>query len=299
MVGNVLSILVWLVIPAVLWAIPRTRRMTGNWIVALKSVPVGCATATFVIFLLVGLAGMTLNGRALLAIGAALAAAIGAIVGCARFIRKKYRAENRSEIPPFVVLFLLFVCIPGICSVAYSLIHFAIVQGDWRSFELPPEQGVELAFEERPIHPFQAEYEYRLRFGKADGAVYRYLRVNTGGRTAFNVYRLKDGRLFLRDKDGNYLADAAARQLLVLFEYDGKEYVAACPDRVFHDYGWITQEGETVFYAFDDQKVEAQPLPPDLFDGWSFYGSITSKFLPAAERGELEFRQKTRGKSGR
>ena len=299
MVGNVLSILVWLVIPAVLWAIPRTRRLTGNWIVALKSVPVGCATATFVIFLLVGLAGMTLNGRALLAIGAALAAAIGAIVGCALFIRKKYRAENKQAILPFVVLFLFFACIPGFCSSAYSGIRLAIALhsgeryvGDWRSFELPPEQGVELAFEERPIHPFQAEYEYRLRFGKADGAVYRYLRVSTGGRTAFNLYRLKDGRLFLRDKDGNYLADTAARQLLVLFEYDGKEYVAACPDRVFHDYGWITQEGETVFYAFDDQKVEAQPLPPDLFDGWSFYGSISNKFFPAAERGELAFPKK-------
>ena len=292
MVGNVVSILVWLVIPAVLWAIPRTRRMTGNWIVALKSVPVGCSTALFVIFLLAGLAGLNSELWVLIVVPVAFAAAIGAIVGCARFIRKKYRAENRSEIPPFVVLFLLFVCIPGVCSVAYSLIHFAIVQGDWHSFELPPEQGVELAFEERPIHPFQAEYEYRLRFGKADGAVYRYLRVNTGGRTAFNVYRLKDGWLFLRDKDGEYLVDAAARRLLVRFEYGGKEYVAACPDRVFHDYGWITQEGETVFYAFDDQKVEAQPLPPDLFDGWSFYGSISNKFFPAAERGELAFPKK-------
>ena len=50
------------------------------------------------------------------------------------------------------------------------------------------------------------------------------------------------------------------------------------------------RRGETVFYAFDDQKVEAQPLPPDLFDGWSFYGSISNQFFPAAERGELEFR---------
>ena len=54
MVGNVLSILVWLVIPAVLWAIPRTRRMTGNWIVALKSVPVGCAAVTVVMALALG-----------------------------------------------------------------------------------------------------------------------------------------------------------------------------------------------------------------------------------------------------
>ncbi len=298
MVGDILAFFFLLVIPVILWAVPRTRRMTGNWIVALKSVPVGCATATFVILLLVGLAGMTLNGRALLAIGVALVAAIVAIVGCARFIRWKYRAENKRAILPFVVLFLLFACIPGICSIAYSGIRLVIALhsgehyvGDWRSFELPPEQGVELAFEERSIHPFQAEYEYRLRFGKADEAVYRYLRVNTGGRTAFNLYRLKDGRLLLRDKDGNYLADAAARQLLVLFEYNGKRYGAACPDRVFHDWGWATQEGETVFYEFDGQRVEAQLLPPELFDGWSFYGSISNKFLPAG-KGEIVLQKK-------
>ena len=305
--SDIVAALLLLVIPAVLWAIPRTRRLTGNWIVALKSVPVGCAAVTVVMALALGCVGLISQERFpvfrwllmlfFLMMGIGIGA--GVIFGIARFIRRRYRAANRRAILPFVILFLLFGIATVSVSVAYSVIQSVIALhsgehfvGDWRSFELPPEQGVELAFEERPIHPFQAEYEYRLRFGKADGAVYRYLRVNTGGRTAFNVYRLKDGRLFLRDKDGEYLVDAAARQLLVLFEYDGKEYVAACPDRVFHDYGWITQEGETVFYAFDDQKVEAQPLPPDLFDGWSFYGSISNQFFPAAERGELAFPKK-------
>ena len=302
-VADIVTILPLLVIPVILWAIPRTRRMTGNWIVALKSVPVGCAVVTVSMMLPVAGVGLVSQERypafrwvlMLSALAVGIAVGVAVIFGIARFIRRRYRAVNRRAILPFVVLFLLFGVATVFFSVAYSVARVAVIfysgehfVGDWRSFELPPEQDVELAFEERPIHPFQAEYEYRLRFGKGDDAVYRYLRVNTGGRTAFNVYRLKDRRLFFRDKDGDYLVDAAARRLQVLFEYGGKEYVAACPDRVFHDYGWITQEGETVFYAFDDQKVEAQPLPPDLFDGWSFYGCITDAFFPGAERGELE-----------
>ncbi len=298
MVGDILAFFFLLVIPVILWAVPRTRRMTGNWIVALKSVPVGCAV--IIASMMVPVAGVGLVSQerypvlrwvlmlSFLALG--IVAGVAVIFGIARFIRRRYRATNRRAILPFVLLFLFFGIGTVWVAVAYFMIHFAIALhsgerfvGDWRSFELPPEQGVELAFEERPIHPFQAEYEYRLRFGKADGAVYRYLQVNTGGRTAFTLCRLKDGRLFLGDKDGDYLVDAAARQLLVLFEYNGKGYGAACPDRVFHDWGWATQEGETVFYEFDDQRVEAQLLPPELFDGWSFYGSISNKFFPAGE----------------
>ncbi len=38
-------VLLWLaVLPAILWAIPKTRRMTGSWITALKTVPLGCLT---------------------------------------------------------------------------------------------------------------------------------------------------------------------------------------------------------------------------------------------------------------
>ena len=39
---NVAAVVLLLFVPAVLWAIPRTRRAVGSWTLAWKTVPVGC-----------------------------------------------------------------------------------------------------------------------------------------------------------------------------------------------------------------------------------------------------------------
>jgi len=53
---------------------------------------------------------------------------------------------------------------------------------------------------------------------------------NPGGRTLFNLYRLKDGRLLFRDKDWDYLVDVSKQQVFWLKSAEGKLYTAQIPN---------------------------------------------------------------------
>ena len=57
MLDNILTALWLALVPAVLWAVPRTRRMAGDWMTALRNVPPGC----LVTFLLPVLAYLCLD----------------------------------------------------------------------------------------------------------------------------------------------------------------------------------------------------------------------------------------------
>ncbi len=286
--------------------IPRTRRSTNNWIVALKSVQPGCA----VFILLNILCGVLLvkyacrlyplNLRHIFP--AAILIMLGVIIWLARFFRKHYRAENKFSILPFILLFFFFAAAVPVAEVAYDVAKYALLykngnyKGDWKSIAIPPENGTELIFDYRSIHPMLAEYDYRLCMKKNGTKKYIRLQTNCGGRTAFNIYRLRDGRLLFRDKDADYIADADKQEVWYLFRQGGCDYAgfySDCGEDNFNGVSWSSggEAGRVFFSRSGDAKnrTEAVRLTDEL-DGKVFYGTIDYCFLPAAKRPEFELK---------
>ena len=86
----------------------------------------------------------------------------------------------------------------------------------WSTIFLPKLKDCPIAFEQRPTHPFLAEYDYRIRLGERNNSAYFRLWPNTGGRTFLNVYRVSGDKLLLKDKDVSYLVDLAQRQVYLV-----------------------------------------------------------------------------------
>jgi len=77
--------------------------------------------------------------------------------------------------------------------------------------DLPEETG-RVVFLRRHAHPFLAEYDRKIRYEFAGGAVTRDLPMNTGGKTHISVYyyAARDGQgplVELRDRHRNYSFD--------------------------------------------------------------------------------------------
>lgn len=304
MTEPLIVVLLLLAIPSILWAVPRTRRRTGNWIVAFKSVPVGCAVVIAVPVLLAAvlkrlpepwilplLRYCPRNALLLLTAALGLAAGIAVIVRVSRLIYRHNHAEGKRSWLPHAGLFVFLGIATAVLSIAYSVVRYEMEMrsgkrgsGAWRAFELPTGNGVQLAFEERSIHPFLAEYDYRLRFRKNGKLQYHRLRTNCGGRTRFNLYRLKDGRLLFRNKDGEYLVDADRILVWLLLRQDGKTYLAPYPNEEFNSWGWCMENGKMIF-RYGKKSVEAQPLTDEL-ENRSYYGGISDRFYSASEQPE-------------
>ncbi len=86
----------------------------------------------------------------------------------------------------------------------------------WSTIFLPKLQDCPIAFEQRPTHPFLAEYDYRIRLGKRNNQAFFRLWANTGGRTYLNVYRVSEDKLLLKDKDASYLIDVVRKQVYLV-----------------------------------------------------------------------------------
>ncbi len=289
-------------VPAVLWAVPEMRQRAGNWMAAWKTVPLGCLCVFFVPTLIYGIFEfigarwelLAFRSSGLLFLGvtvAGLAVGIWLIVWLTRFIRRRYRAEERYSWVVFVLLFLLLGGGTIILSVAITMAQYSRSLGDpanyhgsWRTYRLPSEGGVGLAFEERSIHPFLAEYDYRLRFRRDGKNEYRDLQTNTGGRTFFNIYRLRDGRLYFTDKDHDYIVDAAKGEVLCVHHDKDKSYAAPYPEGKADSWGWSVSNGSATF-LYGDHHIIALPVTDALTDA-SYYGCIRTDFHPAAEMPE-------------
>lgn len=122
-----------LILPAILWAVPRTRRMTGSWIAALKSVPAGCAVMIALpAFLLVlirelphrlrGMISSPLTDLIVSLMG--IIAGIALIVFLLRFIYRKFHAEGKRSPLPAVIVFLFFGIAFPILSCVYMVISY-------------------------------------------------------------------------------------------------------------------------------------------------------------------------------
>ncbi len=71
--------------------------------------------------------------------------------------------------------------------------------GDWRHRHILTANSTDMSFEGRPIHPFLAEYDYRLSFTRDGKTKQTMLFTNTGGNTHFNLYMLENGCLWMEE----------------------------------------------------------------------------------------------------
>lgn len=287
--------------PALLWSFPKTRRMTGSWMTALKTVPTGC----LVMILLPTIIGIIINfindrwklfpyhgttiGFLSTAVGLlSIAVGIWLIIYLAGLIWRKYEAVGKRSRLPFVFLFVVQVIGCWVLSVALPIVQYMIQKENyhksWRAYPVPVEGNTKIAFEQCSIHPFLAEYKYRLRFDRDGKTTYCNLVINTGGKTYFNVYRLRDGRFYLVDKGGDYIVDPAKAEVQYVFRDNGKLYAAPYSQGEFNCWGHGTENGK-MFFDLDKQKYEAYLLSDEL-DGKTYYGCITYDFYPAAEKPE-------------
>ena len=281
-------VLLWLaVLPAILWAIPKTRRMTGSWITALKTVPLGCLTIwllpTVFCCMIYWLHRPALR-NALLELGClAVGFAVGIflIMKLARWSWRRWHAEGKRSILPFDVIFLFFAFSTVSISWAIPIVQYSSnmeeFHGEWQSFRLSDENGVKITFEQRPIHPFLAEYDYRLAFRRNGTTVFRNLRTNTGGRTHFNLYRLKDGRLLFSCKDGDYIVDPNLPEVWYLHETDGRKYAVPFPHERLRSWSWEMEDDTMMFRYNYGCAIPAVPLTDEL-EGKVYYGCITNDF---------------------
>jgi hypothetical protein len=298
MLDKVIVLIVLAVTPVLLWYIPQTRRMTGSFMTALKTVPFGCLTMIFIPFMIyetIMVLGrffaVPLHISPFWRIGfAVFGMGIGILLiwGVARWSWRKYQAEGKRSWIPFVLLFSALAGGTVIFIATSTMIRFAHspqdYRGAWQSIQVLEDDKAPLAFEQASIHPFLAEYDYRLRFGGGDKAEYRKLRLNTGGRTYFNLYRLRDGRLFMQDKDSDYIVDPAKREVWFVFSSEGKKYMAPYPNQENAYISWGAMNGEVIFQG-GDGEFKAVPLTDEL-DGKEYFGCIEQQFYPAREKSE-------------
>jgi hypothetical protein len=283
---NVASVLLLLSVPAVLWAIPRTRRAVGSWTLAWKTVPVGCLGFVVLLSLFgwlfkqIGVAASW--GTFILALFASWAG----IVAVVRLIRRKFAASGNFSWFPSVAVFLAYGVV--FTMVIWVLAGVLLMRGDYRGTwrEYPFCSDPPLVFGECSIHPFLAEYDYRIRFGNCGDAPTAPLMTNTGGRTYFNIYRLRDGRFYLTDKDFDYLVDPASQKVSYLDAFEGRIYAAPLPNRKITSWSGLFRNGENVVQTFNDLTVEAQNVNT-AFEGMVYHGCIAcGRFISAAEHSE-------------
>ena len=299
---NELVELIVLLLPAlVLWAIPKTRRAAGSGVTAWKTVPFGCATMLVVtnllLFMVMGL-GEALHMPEFKPISAILlvgAVGFGVLAGkrvvsaMKRAIRKRYGQPEGGGPESKVHYYFAFCCLL-LVPVFPALVPFAwhMLSGDyygpWRTYPVVTEHGTELAFQERPIHPFLADYDYRLRFRGDGRETLRDLWLNTRGLTYFNVFRLKNGDLLFSDKMNDIIVDVKKQKVFVVENVGGRWYAGLLPARKFVSYGGETsgENSGKVFIRINEYRIEAFEVTDRLAEP-VYIGCITDGFHPAAK----------------
>ena len=292
-----------LLLPAIiLWAIPKTRRAGGNTATAWKSVPFGCATMLLIPELIGGLIWLLAEAGAavghlpgspvffLALLFLSVTAGILIILKIRNCCWKRFPTEEHvSSLPFFVAFFVLAVFGLGV-TIALPVISYGIMiktgreyHGPWRTYKIVHEHGTELAFQQRSIHPFLAEYDYRFRFRKNGQETFQDLWLNTGGRTYFNVFRLKNGNLLFSDKNNDYIVEVKSQKVFMLKKSDGLFYAALMPPGQFDSGSGVIREKGRYYIEIGKHRVEAHPVSDQLKDP-KYIGCITNQFYPAAEK---------------
>ena len=303
MLDDIIFTILLLILPVVLWIVPKTRRNNDNWLIALKTVPPGILVFYWCGELVSKIAWIISERQErdyappiwiILAI--ALIAAFLVIIPGGLFIKRKFGTEKKYNPFPSVLLFVLAlppaILAATLISCAGDLMQ-SDYEGEWGSIWLPREENTGIAFQEQSIHPFLAEYNYRLCFSRDGERSYQLLLTNTGGRTQFNVYRLKDGRLLFRDKMWDYLVDVLGPECRVfrVEPFEDKLYAARIPNEKFDSWSFVPErKDDGIVMEMGDQTVPAEDVT-GILDGMTYYGCIQDRFYPAWEKPEQEIQK--------
>ena len=287
-----------LILPTVLWLVPKTRRNNGNWLIAMKTFPLGIIAAFWVGELLGKIARIISERQERefefpfgMGLAISLAAGFLVIILGGLFIKRRFGTEKKYNPGPSVLLFLLFLLPSLFClliiTYACNLME-SDYKGKWQNIWLPREGNTGIAFQERSIHPFLAEYDYRLRFSRDGELTSQLLLTNTGGLTHFNVYRLKDGRLMFRDKMWDYLVDVQGPECRVfrLETFEEKLYAARIPNVEIDSWSFVPVRKDDGFVMeMGGQTVPAEDVT-GILDDMEYYGCIQDRFYPAEQKPE-------------
>ncbi len=307
MTTDIIIIALLLIFAAIWWVIPKTRRSVNNWVIGLKTFPLGLIaltlTGNLVQFAAKYWSELHLKNVAIplgVKLAIPLAAALVVIVVAGIYLKRRGNDGKKYNPLPSISLFILAVIPTGILGFFISLALTFSSRGiqnyhaDWQTLWLELGTREKVAFEQQSIHPFLAEYNYRLRF-VADGETARQmLFVNTGGRTHFNIYKLADGRFLFRDKDWDYIVDVPAQQVQRLALFEGKLYAATIPNAEITSWSGPYRIGDKFFMDFGSHRAPATEVT-GILDNMRYCGCIKDNFYPAAELPEtkIDFRRPT------
>ena len=288
---------------AILWAIPKTRRSSGNAVTAWKCVPPGCSVMLLTPVVM-DIADRLLNEYGpltlrllspLLLFGLVLLLTVPAGFAVIKKLKnccwKHYPPDQPRKCGQFYVAFIALLIAVPIIIVTIEIVSFSIMlrsaqnyRGPWRTYPVVTEHGTELAFQERSIHPFLAEYDYRFRFRKNGQETFQDLWINTGGRTYFNVFRLKNGRLLFSDKNNDYIVEVKSQKVYMLEKIDDVYYAGLLPEGKFDSFGFSQgQESGKVHLHIGKHFIDAEPVTDQLADP-KYIGCITTGFFSASEK---------------
>ena len=292
-----------LILPTILWLVPKTRRNNGNWLIALKTVPLGIIAALWSGELLGKIARIISERQERdfdfsfwIHLGVVLAVAFLVIILGGLFIKRRFGTKKKYNPGPSILLFILAFPPAFLCLFVISIVcHFtdSDYKGDWWTYWLPREGNTGIAFQEQSIHPFLAEYNYRLRFSRDGELSYQLLLTNTGGRTHFNLYRLKDGRLLFRDKMWDYLVDVQGPECRVfrLEAFEEKLYAARIPNEKIDSWSFVPMRKDDGFVMeMGGQIVPAEDVT-GILDGMEYYGCIQDRFYTAEQKPEEKIKK--------
>lgn len=299
-------------LPVLLWGLPKTRHWNTPWVVAGKIVSSAMLAFWLLPLLSINLLAW-LNERLdwfpdyyLHHVRLHLALHLGSLVvavllgyGLVQLSRRQGAFPSAKRLwLPFLLTGLLLASAQVVTIVAFAFSRFYAAIADYRadgSFQanwtpviLPADGDATIVFEACQIHPFLAEYDYRLHFRRDGQTTTRNLYRNCGGMTFFKLYRLRDGRLFFVDKSNEYIVDADQASVLYVFADGSQKYAVALPDERVDSWGWGGHDGKMLFHCNNQPPVEATPVTP-LLEGKAYYGSITDRFIPAREKAEQPF----------
>ena len=297
MYENIISLTVILLPAIIAWTIPKLRKSNGNWMISLKIVPLGIIALVLTDkairwlyrwrceYLMANVNALDFEIRAVILFGStALTMIIAGVI-----ITRKLRTKTKFNPLPSILLFFPSLFAAAILSFLVSMLMFnpKTIKEEWHPVYLPQENGEGFVFESQSIHLFLAEYNYRLRFVRNKKSTYQMLFTNYGGKTHFNLYRLKDGRLLFSDKDWDYIVDTTKQQAFRLAPLKDKLYIAQIPNEEIHSWSGPYEKNGSIVMEFGEHTVTAEDAT-GILDGMVYYGCITDRFYSAAERAETK-----------
>ena len=168
MLDDLIFTILMLILPAILWIVPKTRRNNGNWLIAWKTVPLGFIAICWTGWLMSKFQSVLcerlekdIDIPFWVTLVVPLTVAFLVIIPGGLFIRRKFGTEKKYNPGPSILIFL--AAVPHVIILSWILSFVCDLgaddyKGEWRTAWLPKEGNTAIAFQEQPIHPFLAEY---------------------------------------------------------------------------------------------------------------------------------------------